>query len=228
MVAYFPLPIAPDPSGLAAVGGQLGPELILEAYGKGLFPWMKDPDLLWFSPDPRMVLETDQVHCPPSLGRKMRQKGWGLTMDTAYLPVMEACARTPRPGQNGTWIDNEFIGAYGELHKQGYAHSLEVWWDGTLVGGLYGLALGRHFFGESMFHHKTDASKMALVTLCRQLKRWGFPRVDCQAHTPHLERMGARAIPRPDYLRDLATLIAGTARLGPWALDPDLAGGSPP
>lgn len=223
-LGHFPLPHRPDDAGLVAVGGRLTPASVLEAYSVGIFPWMKDPDILWFSPDPRMVLETRDVRVASSLERRLRQKGWKITLDQVFSRVMEACAATPRQGQDGTWIDGEFIDAYTALHRQGHGHSVEVWWQGDLVGGLYGLALGRHFFGESMFHHRSDASKIALVTLCRQLSRWGFPRIDCQAHTPHLESMGGHTIPRAQYLSDLAGLIRGDGKVGPWILDPDLGG----
>lgn len=190
-----------EPDGLLAVGGDLQPERLLYAYRNGIFPWYgPDQPILWWSPDPRLVLYPEQLHVSHSLAKILRQQRFSVTFDQAFDQVIQACA-APRPGQAGTWITPEMQAAYIEMHRLGHAHSVECWQQDRLVGGLYGLAMGRVFFGESMFSHMTDASKVGFVTLVRQLERWDYRLIDCQVHTGHLERLGARMIPRREFTR---------------------------
>lgn len=196
-----------DPDGLLAAGGDLSPARLLAAYRRGIFPWYSPGQpILWWCPDPRAVLFTDRVHVSRRLARVLRQQRFTLSMDRAFGEVVAVCARVPRRGQDSTWITEEMQAAYRILHEQGHAHSVEVWQNETLVGGLYGVAVGRVFFGESMFSRVSDASKIALVSLARQLARWGFPLVDCQVASAHLERLGARGIPRTEFLALLGEL----------------------
>jgi leucyl/phenylalanyl-tRNA--protein transferase len=193
-----------DPNGLLAAGGDLSLERLLEAYRRGVFPWYSaGQPPLWWSPDPRMVLFCDELRVPRSLAKSLRNKGYELRVDSAFAEVLEGCAYRPE----GTWLGAEMKRAYLRLHHAGYAHSFETWRGGELVGGLYGVALGRMFFGESMFSRATDASKVALVHLVCFLKNLGHPLVDCQVHTPLLESLGAREIPRGEFLRALAGLV---------------------
>ena len=220
----FPDPSLADPSGLLGVGGDLHTHRLLLAYRSGIFPWYSEyQPFLWWSPDPRLVLYPDELHVSRSLAKRMRRGDYRITADRDFESVILRCARTPRPGQSGTWITRAMIDAYLELHSLGYAHSVEAWDGDDLVGGLYGVAIGRLFSGESMFARSPDASKVALVALVRQLDRWGFPMVDCQVHTDHLERFGAREIPRADYLEIISGLVDEEQRLGPWTLDEDVA-----
>lgn len=211
-----------DPNGLLAVGGDLSPERLLDAYERGIFPWFCDGDpLLWWSPDPRMVLYVDELRVSRSLRKVVRSGRYAVTFDAAFEEVMLGCA-APREGQEGTWITREMVAAYTTLAAQGYAHSVEAWREGQLVGGLYGVALGRMFFGESMFARQPDASKTALLALVRQLERWKFPLIDCQMSTAHLQSLGARTIPRPSFLEAVAHQVRQCHRPGPWRPDPDL------
>jgi leucyl/phenylalanyl-tRNA--protein transferase len=211
-----------DPNGLLAAGADLSPERLLDAYARGIFPWFGDDDpLLWWSPDPRMVLAVSDIRVSRSLRRVLRSGRFDVTMDTAFAEVMAGCAE-PRAEQDGTWITPEMTRAYGRLAALGFAHSVEVWSDGRLAGGLYGVAIGRMFFGESMFSRVSDASKVALVHLVRQLERWGLPIIDCQMSTPHLASLGARDVARADFLRDVARLVRQPAVPAPWRFDPDL------
>ncbi len=197
-----------EPGGLLAAGADLSPERILAAYRQGIFPWYSDGQpILWWSPDPRMVLHVAEFRVSRSLRKRVRAGTFETRVDTDFRAVIGACARTPREGQRGTWITPEMADAYCELHRRGYAHSVESWRDGRLVGGLYGIALGRVFFGESMFAHETDASKVALVALVAQLQRLGVPLIDCQQETAHLATFGARPIPRARFAAQLAELI---------------------
>ena len=197
-----------EPNGLLAAGADLAPERIVAAYRQGIFPWYSDGQpILWWSPDPRMVLPVAEFRVSRSLRKRVRAGTFETRIDTDFRAVIGACARTPRGGQGGTWITPEMADAYWELHRRGYAHSLESWRDGRLVGGLYGIALGRVFFGESMFAHETDASKVALVALVAQLQRLGVPLIDCQQETAHLATFGARPIPRARFAAQLAELI---------------------
>jgi leucyl/phenylalanyl-tRNA--protein transferase len=214
----FPPPEKGPRRGPIAVGGDLRPERLLLAYSMGIFPWQGQP-LHWHSPDPRMVLLADEVKVSRSLRRTLRRGAFGLTLDTAFADVMVACATTPRPGQDGTWITPGMVVSYTELHRRGIAHSVEVWRDEALVGGLYGLSLGAAFFGESMFSRETDASKVAFVALVEQLRAWSIRLVDCQVYTPHLASLGAREWPRRVFLEALRTALEKKTRLGPWRFD---------
>lgn len=223
--AFPPLHRAlPDPDGLLAVGGDLSVERLLAAYSRGIFPWFSRGDpILWWSPDPRFVLCPEQIHTGRSLRRTLARSTFRFSFDQAFADVVEACSRVPRAGQPGTWITPGMRRAYVALHEAGHAHSVEAWREGKLVGGLYGVALGRVFFGESMFARADDASKAAFVVLCRHLARWGFPLVDCQMETAHLARFGARHIPREDFAAQLHAAVLLDAP--DWRLDPALAGG---
>lgn len=217
----FPDPADADASGLLGVGGDLSPERILLAYESGIFPWYsRNQPVLWWSPDPRMVLYVDRLHVGRSLAKRIRHSGYKITLDTAFSAVLRGCAATPRPGQDGTWITDAVERGYRRLHDLGFAHSVECWDGDELVGGLYGVSIGRFFSGESMFAHAPDASKVAFVHLVRQLERWGFPLVDCQVHTEHLDRFGAIEISRAEYLAALRPLVAEPSRPGPWRFDP--------
>jgi len=197
-----------EPNGLLAAGGDLSPDRLLVAYRSGIFPWYSEGQpILWWSPDPRMVLYVDELHVTRSLRKRLGAGTFEVRIDCAFRAVIEACAQKPRQGQRGTWITPDVVHAYCELHRRGYAHSVEAWRDGTLVGGLYGLALGRMFFGESMFAHETDASKVALVHLVDKLRALGVPVVDCQQETVHLAAFGARPIPRNRFAAHLVELI---------------------
>ncbi len=214
----FPDPSEADPSGLLAVGGDLSPQRLLNAYALGIFPWYEEPPILWFSPDPRMVLRPAELHVSKRLERTLRSGRFRMTLDTAFGEVIRACARTPRQGQDGTWITAEMIAAYEELHALGFAHSCEAWDDDALAGGIYGVSLGDCFFGESMFHHRRDASKAAFVTLVRELDDAGVTLVDCQLHTAHLARFGAVEWRRSVFLDALAREVRAPTRRGRWTL----------
>lgn len=206
-----------EPNGLLAVGGDLAPERLLAAYRRGIFPWYSPGEpILWWSPDPRMVLFPAEFKVSRSLGRTLRRGGYEVRLDTAFARVIAACAQTPRRGQHGTWIVPEMQAAYRRLHELGLAHSVETWVDGELVGGLYGIALGRMFYGESMFSWRSDASKIAVAHLAAYLERLGFGMVDCQMHTAHLASLGAREIPRDDFIARLDALVAAGPAPGPW------------
>jgi leucyl/phenylalanyl-tRNA--protein transferase len=193
--------------GLLAAGGDLSPERLLSAYRQGIFPWFNaGSPILWWSPDPRMVLIPEQVKLSKSLKRTLKKQPYTVTFDQAFSAVMLACAQPrddPQEGESGTWIHPDMIHAYTQLHQQGHAHSVECWDDGRLVGGLYGVAIGRVFFGESMFSIARDSSKIALVTLCQQLQHWGIPLIDCQLYSEHLASMGATEIDRQDFIDTL-------------------------
>ena len=207
-----------DPDGLLAVGGDLSPPRLLNAYAHGIFPWFSEGQpILWWSPDPRTVFRTDGVHLSRRFRRELRGSDWAVQADTAFAEVMHACADSPRAGQDGTWITAGMVDAYGALHRLGHAHSVEVRdGSGQLVGGLYGVAIGRMFFGESMFSRRTGGSKIALAALARRLNGWGWPLIDAQVENPHLMRMGAGRWPRTRFLESIAALTAGTDAAGPW------------
>ncbi|MBU0687886.1 MAG: leucyl/phenylalanyl-tRNA--protein transferase [Gammaproteobacteria bacterium] len=195
------------PNGLLAAGGDLSPARLLDAYRHGIFPWFGEGDpILWWSPDPRMVLIPQAFKLSHSLRKTLRRGAYQLRTDTAFEQVMRACA-APRDGQDGTWIQEQMVQAYCELHRLGHAHSVETWMEDQLVGGLYGIAIGKMFYGESMFSRRSDASKIALAHLCAQLQRWDFGMIDCQMNTPHLASLGAREIPRNEFLSRLQELI---------------------
>jgi len=206
----FPPPEAADRSGLLAVGGTLTPRRLLAAYRHGIFPWYAPGQpVLWHSPDPRFVLPAGKLHVPRSLRKTLRRQSYALRADSAFGRVLQACADTPRPGQDGTWITPEMRTAYEALHHLGFAHSVEAWRGSELLGGLYGVALGSVFFGESMFSHAPDASKVAFVTLADALFSAGCRLIDCQVETEHLARFGAEAWPRRRFLRELASAVEG-------------------
>ncbi len=211
-----------DPDGLLAAGGDLSIPTLLDAYARGIFPWFSEGDpVLWWSPDPRTVLAPADMHLSRSLRRRLRGGGFRVSMDEAFSAVLDACA-APRRGQGpDTWLVAPMRNAYDELHREGLAHSVEVWMDGRLAGGLYGVALGRMFYGESMFSIRTDGSKIAMAYLAAQMHRWRLPLVDCQLETDHLVSLGARSMPRREFVRRVAVLAR---QPGPraWAFDPDL------
>jgi leucyl/phenylalanyl-tRNA--protein transferase len=208
-----------DPEGLLAASRDLTPERLLEAYARGIFPWYgKDQPVLWWSPDPRMVLFVDEFRVTRSLRKRVKQQRFEIRVDSAFRSVIEACARTPRPGQGETWITPAIVDAYAALHARGNAHSVEAWREGRLVGGLYGVAIGRMFYGESMFAHEPDASKVALVHLCAILRARGFPLVDCQIETAHLASFGARRIPRRRFAELVAQLVHSAPPEDPWGI----------
>lgn len=213
----FPDPRESDRRGLIAYGGDLSPERLLAAYAQGIFPWYEEPPILWFSPDPRMLLRPRELHVGRSLAKRERAEPFAFRMDQAFREVIEACSRTDRPDQEGTWITNDMIEAYVVLHELGFAHSVEAWQDERLVGGLYGIALGRAFFGESMFAHEPDASKLAFVAFVRQLEAWRFDFVDCQVETQHLSRFGAKNWPRRAFLDALRAALDAETRRGRWS-----------
>ncbi len=210
-----------SPNGLLAAGGDLTTVRLLEAYRHGIFPWFSEGEpILWWSPDPRMVLFPEEFKVSHSLRKVLRNGLHEVRFDSRFEQVMRACA-APREGANGTWIHEEMIAAYCELHRLGYAHSVETWMDGELVGGLYGMALGRMFYGESMFSQRSNASKIALAHLAAQLKRWNFGMIDCQMNTPHLASLGAREIPRNEFIARLQDLI-NCSHVPDWRFDEDL------
>ena len=218
----FPPADHAEPNGLLAVGGDLRPERLLLAYAEGIFPWFSDDQpILWHSPDPRMVLWGPDLHVPRSLRKTIRKEPFQLTLDTAFAEVVHQCAVVPRPDQTGTWITDDMADAYIVLHEHGFAHSVEAWCDGELVGGLYGVSLGGAFFGESMFTAATNASKIAFVALVKQLEAWGIGLIDCQVHTPHLERFGAECWPREQFLRALKEALKAPTHRGTWSFDTD-------
>jgi leucyl/phenylalanyl-tRNA--protein transferase len=211
-----------EPNGLLAAGADLSPQRLLDAYRQGIFPWYSEGEpLLWWSPDPRMVLIPDELRLTRSLRKRLRRRDYEIRCDSAFEAVMRACA-APRPGQSGTWITADMIQAYCALNRLGAAHSVETWIAGELAGGLYGVALGRMFYGESMFARVPDGSKIALAHLARQLARWRFGMIDCQMTTAHLAAAGAREIPRAEFTRRLRELVNYPQRPAPWRFDDDL------
>jgi leucyl/phenylalanyl-tRNA--protein transferase len=200
----FPQPHLADANGLLAVGGDLSPERLLQAYQLGIFPWfLEDEPYLWWSPDPRLVLYPDELIISKSLKKIIKQNTFQITMDCAFDQVIQSCAHTRLNKNEDTWIDQEMVDAYCELHQSGYAHSVEAWSKGKLEGGLYGVALGKCFFGESMFSNKSNASKVAFVYLVKYLRKRSYMMVDCQVTTAHLQRFGAKEIPRESFLKQL-------------------------
>jgi leucyl/phenylalanyl-tRNA---protein transferase len=216
----FPPPDYADPSGLLAVGGDLSNERLLEAYRVGIFPWYSDDQpILWWSPDPRLVLDLKDFKISRSLRKTLKKGVFQVTFDRAFEEVIQACAVVRRAAQNGTWITEEMREAYIKLHGLGYAHSVESWFGGKLAGGLYGVSLGKSFFGESMFHLKTDASKVALATLVEKLKSWDFHFIDSQMTTEHMVRLGAKELPRRIFLKRLQSALRHPTRRGRWRID---------
>jgi leucyl/phenylalanyl-tRNA--protein transferase len=220
----FPPPEGASPEGVVAVGGDTSPERLILAYSQGIFPWPhRGLPLLWFSPDPRCVLPLDAVHVGRSLRKRIRSEAFELRADTAFEAVMDGCSSVPRPGQDGTWITRDIKRGYTALHRLGHAHSIEVYLRGELVGGLYGVAVGGSFCGESMFARADDASKVALIGLCAHLIEHGFSLLDCQVMTAHLSRFGAQELPRRLYLRALRKAVSRPWSPGPWQLTADPA-----
>ena len=220
----FPDPRTASADGLLAYGGDLEPERLLAAYAQGIFPWYESPPVLWYSPDPRAVLFPEDLRINRSLAKNLRRDRYALTADRDFRGVIEACAAAPRPGQSGTWINPDMIEAYCVLHELGFAHSVEARREGELVGGIYGVSLGTAFFGESMFSRRGDASKVALVALVERIRAWGFALLDCQAHTPHTERLGAVLVAREAFLDTLAGALEAPTRCGPWDLAEPIQG----
>ncbi|MCL1984896.1 MAG: leucyl/phenylalanyl-tRNA--protein transferase [Betaproteobacteria bacterium] len=207
---WFPPLEEAEPEGLVGIGGDLSPRRLLTAYSLGIFPWYSEEDgpILWWSPDPRSILPLDAVHVPRSLQRVLRHSLFNCTLNHAFEAVIQSCAVTSRPGQSGTWLGRAMIKAYERLYRLGYALSVEVWREGELAGGIYGVALGRAFFGESMFYRVPDASKAALMHLLESLRGQGYVLFDCQQNTPHMRRFGAVEIPRAEFVRRLGEALA--------------------
>ena len=221
-----PLPTAPfppadtalrQPDGLLAMGGDLTPTRLLNAYASGIFPWYSEGQpILWWSPDPRMVFDTNRVSLSSRFCRSLRRSGWMVQADTVFEEVIDACAHAPRAGQNGTWITPEMQAAYLELHRLGHAHSVEVFNGSRLVGGIYGVAIGRMFFGESMFSSESGGSKVALAGLARRLREWDWPLIDAQVSNDHLVSLGAREMPRAEFLAQVASLARLPEAAASW------------
>ncbi|MGH9897348.1 MAG: leucyl/phenylalanyl-tRNA--protein transferase [Pyrinomonadaceae bacterium] len=215
-IEFPPVELA-HPDGLLAIGGDLSPERLILAYKSGIFPWYADDQpILWYSPEDRMVLYPSQLHVSRSLQRTLRQGQFTHTFDKAFTRVIHECAVADRHGQIGTWITDEMIAGYCELHRQGYAHSVETWENGELVGGIYGVSLGGAFFGESMFKKRSNASKAALVSLVEKIGEWGFHFLDCQVYTEHMKCFGAQMLTRFDYLNALRESLEMPDRVGKW------------
>jgi leucyl/phenylalanyl-tRNA---protein transferase len=211
-----------QPEGLLAAGGSLTTRRLVDAYRRGIFPWFNEGDpILWWSPDPRTVLRPSRIHVSHSLKKTLRKEAFLVTIDRVFARVLDGCA-APRGDESGTWLSMPMQRAYTALHAAGFAHSIEVWMDGELAGGMYGVAIGRMFFGESMFSRRTDASKIAMARLAAQLDRWEMPLIDCQLETEHLVSLGAEHMPRRAFVAEVERL---TRLDGPkWAIDADLAG----
>ncbi|MFO8063479.1 MAG: leucyl/phenylalanyl-tRNA--protein transferase [Spirochaetota bacterium] len=213
----FPLPSEAGPDGLLAVGGNLSPGVLLAAYSQGVFPWYSHGEpILWWSPDPRFVLFPAELHIPKSLRRTLNRGRFRYTFDRAFSEVIAGCSESPRAEQAGTWITDEMISGYVELHQLGYAHSLEVWDSDRLAGGLYGVSLGGMFFGESMFARVPDASKAGFVTFVKLLEERGFDCIDSQMYTEHLDRFGARDMDRSEFLELLSASLKRPTLKGDW------------
>jgi leucyl/phenylalanyl-tRNA---protein transferase len=221
----FPDPNTAEGSGLLAYGGDLSPERLLSAYAQGIFPWYDEDPILWFSPDPRMLLRPNEIHVGRSLAKRIRKAPYRISMDTAFREVIDACRSVPRPDQGGTWINEDMVAAYCELFELGFAHSVEAWAaepdvaGEQLVGGLYGISLGRAFFGESMFAHAPDASKIAFTAFVRQLETWSFDFIDCQVKTEHLSGFGGQECSRGAFLAVLGQALDSKTRRGRWCFD---------
>lgn len=205
-----------DPNGLLAAGGDLRPARLLQAYAQGIFPWFSPGEpILWWSPDPRMVFSTDAMHVPKRLARWLRRCDWRISADRDFTGVMRACA-APRDGQSGTWITRSMLQAYTRLHELGHAHSVEVYAGDDCVGGIYGVAIGRMFYGESMFSRADNGSKVALLALAHCLRDWQWPLIDAQVTSAHLRTLGAIELPRSAFRRRIAGLVEQPGRIGSW------------
>ena len=214
-----------EPNGLLAFGGDLRSERLLAAYARGIFPWYSEGQpLLWWSPNPRMVIDSASPHVPRRLRRWLKSCAWTISADRSFAEVMRACAE-PRHEEDGTWITEAMLGAYCDLHAAGHAHSVEVHEGGQLVGGIYGVAIGRMFFGESMFSRRPQASKVALLALCHGLAAQGFPLIDAQVSSTHLQTLGAREMPRSEFSRHLERYCPELGIIGNW--EPLFAGIEP-
>ncbi len=217
----FPPPQRARQDGLLAVGGDLSQERLLLAYRMGIFPWYSEEDpIIWWSPDPRLVLYPDELKVSRSLRKVIRQERFRITLDTAFAQVIDACAQVRLERGEGTWIGPDMVRAYRRLHASGFAHSAEAWREGRLAGGLYGVSVGGCFFGESMFSRESNASKAAFVTLVAHLRTLGFDLIDCQVRTDHLIRFGAREIPRNRFLAQLDASIRRPTLRGRWSFEP--------
>ena len=215
----FPDPREAEESGLLAVGGDLNPERVLLAYSLGIFPWYEEEPILWFSPNPRLVLRPTDIHISRSLQKVLQKEEYSIRADTAFEQVIRECQEAFRPGQDGTWITEDLIDAFCQLHQYGYAHSIEAWKKDELVGGLYGLSIGGTFFGESMFAKTDNASKVAFASLAKKLEEWDFDLIDCQVTTTHLARFGAEEWDRDKFLRELRVSMDKKTRRGEWTAD---------
>jgi leucyl/phenylalanyl-tRNA--protein transferase len=214
----FPPVDSASPDGVLCTGGNLSPGMLLSAYRQGVFPWFNDEDpIVWWSPDPRFVLLPSGLHVSGTMRKILKKRPYELRLDSAFREVISACSSTPRPGQRGTWITADMVDAYVRLFELGYAHSVEAWKDGRLVGGLYGLSLGSAFFGESMFSLEPDASKAAFIPFAWLLAEAGFTMVDSQVRTAHVESMGGRNVPRAEYLKMLAAALESPTLRGDWS-----------
>ena len=214
----FPHPAHAEPNGLLAVGGDLSAERLIEAYRSGIFPWFSEGDpILWFSPDPRLVIFLDELSVSRKLQKVIRQREFQVSFDTSFLEVVKRCAEVTRKGQSGTWITADMVSAYEELHKRGYAHSVEAYHEGALVGGLYGVSLGGAFFGESMFFDRSGASKVALYYLVERLRRWDFDFIDSQVPNEHMKSMGGREVDRNSFLIMLDKSLQKDTKKGSWS-----------
>ncbi len=208
-----------DPNGLLAAGGDLSPERLIQAYTRGIFPWYEEGQpILWWSPDPRMVLAPNHLRISKSLQKTLKKSSYQISMDKAFAQVIQDCAE-PRGESVGTWITEEMRSAYTQLHEAGFAHSVEVWNGQELVGGLYGVALGQLFFGESMFSLESNVSKIALVYLVKQLQQWNYKLIDCQVSSEHLESLGATEISRKEFKQKLSELLPKPGKLGAWEIE---------
>ncbi|MBM76067.1 MAG: leucyl/phenylalanyl-tRNA--protein transferase [Proteobacteria bacterium] len=217
---YFPPPMLAEPSGLLAVGGDLSPQRLVLAYGNGIFPWYSEGQpILWFSPDPRFVLDPEDFYVGRSLKKIVKRGDFKITLDQAFEEVISRCSTVSRPGQNGTWLTSEMIDAYVKLFELGIAHSVEAWKEGILVGGLYGISIGNFYAGESMFALEPNASKVAFVWQVFQMKQWGIELIDCQVYTDHLKRFGAKDISRKEYLDVLPSLFSVPREFKNWSFD---------
>lgn len=213
----FPNPALSEPDGLLAVGGDLSIERLLIAYQNGIFPWFSKGDpILWWSPNKRMVIFPEKFHVSRSLKKVLNNNEFDLRADTAFAKVIKKCAAISRKTESGTWITKKMISAYTKLHQSGFAHSIEAWKDGKLVGGIYGISLGKCFFGESMFSETSNASKAALAALCAKLLEWKFILIDCQFKTGHLESLGGIEIPKSEYLSYLTESAKHPVRPCSW------------
>ena len=207
-----------EPDGLLAMGGDLSTQRLLNAYRNGIFPWSSEGEpLLWWSPDPRAIFMTDGICLSSKFRRQLQKSHWTVRADTAFEQVIDACASSPRPGQSGTWITREMRDAYVELHRLGHGHSIEVYNDAHLIGGVYGVAIGRMFFGESMFSAESGASKLGLAALAQRLHAWGWPWIDAQVGNAHTASLGCIEIPRSDFCERVAHLTREPGSMGTWS-----------